>query len=171
MSRMRITKEYSFEAAHVLKLDGFDYGKCGEEFSICHGHSYLLNVSLFINDPAKDMAKNGMILNFTDLNKIVNEEFIDKLDHTFLNETFPEMMTKDQELYKKFFLNIPHITTCESMAYVIAIKLAKRIYCEKLSKSLEFQQQEIGNISSVGIELWEGRKGRSYYEFNLKELI
>lgn len=167
-NKMRITKEYTFEAAHVLDLDDFDYGKCGKQYSIAHGHSYLLNVSLFIDKPARDLARNGMIMNFVDLNKIVKELFIEPLDHKMLNDAIPEMMEKDQVLNQRYFMGVPNVTTCETMSYIMAIILAARIKQEMNSE--EIKQNEIGKISKVGIELWEGRKGRCYYEFNIADI-
>lgn len=168
-NKMYITKEYTFEAAHVLELDDFDYGKCGKQYSIAHGHSYLMNVSLFIDKPARDLARNGMIMNFVNLDKIVKELFIDPLDHKMLNEAIPEIMSKDEVLNRRYFMGVPNITTCEIMSYIMAIILAKRIKQEMEIE--EIKQNEIGKISKVGIELWEGRKGRCYYEFNISDML
>lgn len=72
---MVISKDFSFESAHYLP----DYkGKC----SCIHGHSYKLTISL-----SGDVdEKTGMIIDFGDISKIINEVVIDQLDHTFLND-------------------------------------------------------------------------------------
>jgi len=75
MSKIRITKEFQFEMAHAL----WNYdGKCKN----IHGHTYILYVSL-LGEPINDdkNPKNGMVMDFGNLKKIVNEEIIDKHDH------------------------------------------------------------------------------------------
>ncbi len=65
MNRIRISKEFQFEMAHAL------YGYNGPCKNI-HGHSYKLCVCV-IGDVIKDEtnAKNGMVMDFSDLKKIV----------------------------------------------------------------------------------------------------
>ncbi len=75
---LRVTKIFDFETAHALW--GYD-GKCKN----IHGHSYKLTVSIsgnVINDP--DDVKNGMIMDFTDLKKIINTNVVDEFDHCLI---------------------------------------------------------------------------------------
>ena len=67
MSNIRITKKFSFETGHALY--GYD-GKCKN----VHGHSYKLSVTV-IGSPITDLSnvKLGMVIDFTDLKKIVKE--------------------------------------------------------------------------------------------------
>ncbi len=84
MSVIRLTKEFSFEAAHAL--EGYD-GRCRE----IHGHSYRLYITIKgepINDP--DSPKYGMVMDFGALKRIVNEQIIDRLDHSFMMRRTPE---------------------------------------------------------------------------------
>jgi len=75
---MILRKEYGFEAAHFIYNHP---GKCKN----LHGHSYKLFVSLEGSvDPT-----TGMIIDFDDLSKIVNEKIISRLDHRFLNDLIP----------------------------------------------------------------------------------
>ncbi len=78
MSIIRITREFSFEGAHAL--GGYD-GKCCH----IHGHSYRMAVTVS-GKPIEDdnSPKKGMVLDFTDLKKIVNENIIDKFDHALV---------------------------------------------------------------------------------------
>lgn len=81
---IEITKEFCFEGAHSLM--GYD-GKCCH----IHGHSYKLYVTVEGN-PISDTTspKNGMILDFTDLKKIVSQNIISVYDHALvLNEKSP----------------------------------------------------------------------------------
>ncbi len=78
MKKIRLTREFSFEMAHVL--DGYD-GPC----SRVHGHSYRLLVTVR-GVPSADPAdpKQGMVMDFGVLKKIVNELIVSRLDHAFL---------------------------------------------------------------------------------------
>ncbi|MCX7821047.1 MAG: 6-carboxytetrahydropterin synthase QueD [Brevinematales bacterium] len=71
---MYISKEFKFDSAHQL----VEYnGKCEN----LHGHTYKLRVTL----KGEVDEKSGMIIDFTILKKIVNENIIERLDHTYLN--------------------------------------------------------------------------------------
>jgi 6-pyruvoyltetrahydropterin/6-carboxytetrahydropterin synthase len=63
MSKIRITKQFSFETGHALY--GYD-GKCKN----VHGHSYKLSVTV-IGSPISDSnnVKYGMVIDFGDLKK------------------------------------------------------------------------------------------------------
>lgn len=63
MSKIRITKQFSFETGHALY--GYD-GKCKN----VHGHSYKLSVTV-IGIPITDTnnVKYGMVIDFGDLKK------------------------------------------------------------------------------------------------------
>ena len=75
MTVIRLTKEFSFEAAHAL--DGYD-GPCRE----IHGHSYRLFVTVK-GTPAEDEAdpKCGMVMDFGGLKRIVNEEIVSRCEN------------------------------------------------------------------------------------------
>lgn len=86
MSRIRITKEFTFETGHALY--GHD-GKCKN----IHGHSYKLSVTV-LGNPVSDSndPKFGMIMDFSDLKKIVKEEIVDRFDHaTIFNKNTPHI--------------------------------------------------------------------------------
>lgn len=76
LSVIRVTKEFSFEMAHVL----WNYdGPCRN----VHGHSYRLFVTISgtpVND--RENPKNGMVIDFSDLKNIVKEEIVSKFDHS-----------------------------------------------------------------------------------------
>ena len=75
---MQVTKEFSFEMAHAL--EGHD-GAC----SRIHGHSYRLWVTV-AGEPSDDAAspKQGMVVDFGDLKRIVSREILDRFDHAFV---------------------------------------------------------------------------------------
>ena len=75
---IRITKEFSFEAAHAL--EGYD-GACRH----IHGHSYKLHVTVSgrpVSDPAN--PKYGMVMDFGALKRIVNEHIVSRYDHSMI---------------------------------------------------------------------------------------
>lgn len=86
MSKIRITKQFSFETGHALY--GYD-GKCRN----VHGHSYKLSVTV-IGTPISETSnvKYGMVIDFSDLKKIVKEEIVDVFDHaTVFNKNTPHV--------------------------------------------------------------------------------
>ncbi len=86
MNKIRITKQFSFETGHALY--GYD-GKCRN----VHGHSYRLSVTV-IGTPISNTenVKYGMVIDFSDLKKIVKEEIVDVFDHaTVFNKNTPHV--------------------------------------------------------------------------------
>lgn len=72
---VEVTKQFDFEAGHYVP----DHP---ERCKYVHGHSYKLFVTL-----SGPINKDGMVVDFHELNNIVSE-FIDKLDHSFLNDIY-----------------------------------------------------------------------------------
>lgn len=91
MSKIRITKQFTFETAHALY--GYD-GKCKN----IHGHSYKLDVTV-IGKPISDTnnVKCGMVIDFGDLKQIVKKEVVDVWDHAIiLNRNTPHIELAEQ---------------------------------------------------------------------------
>ena len=85
-STIRITKQFSFETGHALY--GYD-GKCRN----VHGHSYKLYVTV-IGTPISEVnhVKLGMVIDFSDLKKIVKNKIVDIFDHaTVFNKNTPHI--------------------------------------------------------------------------------
>lgn len=75
---MELTKEFTFEMAHTL--DGYD-GACSQ----IHGHSYRLFVTVTgATLDRKGDPKDGMVVDFSVLKRIVNEHIVSHLDHSFV---------------------------------------------------------------------------------------
>ena len=110
MATIRLTKEFSFEAAHAL--GGYD-GPCRE----IHGHSYRLFVTIK-GEPSTDPMnpKQGMVMDFGVLKKIVHEEIISRFDHALVLRS-----TADKELLKLLtaqfdnLIEVDYQPTCENM--------------------------------------------------------
>ena len=121
MSVIRLTKEFTFEAAHML--EGYD-GLCRE----IHGHSYRLFVTVKgepITDP--ESPKYGMVMDFGILKRIVNEQIVDRLDHSFTMRKTPmatEILSSMRccENFQKVVL-VDYQPTCENMLADFAERL------------------------------------------------
>ena len=82
-----ITKIFRFEASHQLPLHS---GKC-KNF---HGHSYKLEVTI----GSKQLDEKGMVMDFGDLKKIVDQKIISKLDHQHLNNFYDNPTAEEMTL-------------------------------------------------------------------------
>ena len=81
-----LTRRYRFSAAHRLHNDALTeeenaqvYGKCNNPYG--HGHNYVLEVTLAgpIN------AQTGMVYDLVALDRTVEQEILERFDHTHLN--------------------------------------------------------------------------------------
>lgn len=119
MNNIRLTKIFNFETAHALH--GYS-GKCKN----IHGHSYKLFVTI-LGKPitVNNHPELGMVMDFGDLKKIVNQLIIDKLDHAILlNQNTEHKDLGDQLLaqgHKVIFTD--YQPTCENMLIDFAEKL------------------------------------------------
>ena len=117
-SVIRVTKEFGFEMAHVL----WNYdGPCRN----VHGHSYRLFVTLSgipIEDP--ENPKNGMVVDFTDLKRIVKDEIISIFDHSVVvSNRYDREKT---EIFLKLFGNtvlVDYQPTCENLVADFAARI------------------------------------------------
>ncbi len=120
---IRITKQFSFETAHVL----YNYdGKCKN----MHGHSYKLFVTLK-GEPIEDLnhSKNGMVVDFGDIKAIVKRQIIDPWDHAVLvNGRSPHrVLGQDLEAQGHKVIFCDYQPTCENMLYEIATKIKSEL--------------------------------------------
>jgi 6-pyruvoyltetrahydropterin/6-carboxytetrahydropterin synthase len=115
---IRITKAFKFEMAHALH--GYD-GLCKN----IHGHSYRLWVTIrgeIKNE--KGHKKDGMVLDFDFIKKIIKEAIIEKYDHSLvLNANSPHAEIDLSAFEKVFYL--PFQPTSENLVNDFA-KLIKR---------------------------------------------
>ena len=123
MSKIRITKQFSFETGHALY--GYD-GKCKN----VHGHSYKLSVTV-IGTPItdRDNVKFGMVIDFTDLKKIVKEEIVDQFDHaTVFNETTPHLeLANELSSRGHHVILVNYQPTSENMVIDFAERIKNRL--------------------------------------------
>lgn len=138
MSNIRITKQFSFETGHALY--GYD-GKCKN----VHGHSYKLAVTV-IGRPITDTSnvKYGMVIDFSDLKKIVKEEIVSVFDHaTVFNKNTPHVeLAKELEDRGHNVLLVDYQPTSEMMVIDFAQKIKARLPENIVLHSLKLQETE-----------------------------
>ena len=120
---IRITKIFTFETAHVL----YNYdGKCKN----MHGHSYKLFVTVK-GTPINDInnVKNGMVVDFGDIKKIVKEEIVDVWDHAVLLNALTPHKELGEDLAQKGHkvIECNYQPTSENMLYEIAEKIKNKL--------------------------------------------
>lgn len=122
MSTIKITKQFSFEMAHALRH--YD-GLCRN----IHGHSYKMDITL-AGQPLHDESspKNGMVMDFGDLKKLVNEKIISLLDHALvLNaKTDAQLITVLKQNYEKI-VTVEFQPTTENLLNFIAEKIKAKL--------------------------------------------
>jgi len=117
-SLIRVTREFTFEMAHVLK--NYD-GPCKN----VHGRSYILFVTLS-GEPVIDYGdpKNGMVIDFTDLKNIVLKKIINLFDHSVVISK--DFDSEKMEILTKTFGNtvvVDYQPTCENLIIDFAERL------------------------------------------------
>ena len=119
-SIIRVTREFTFEMAHVL----WNYdGPCRN----VHGHSYRLFVTIS-GVPVDDTRnpKNGMVIDFADLKNIVLKEIISVFDHAVAVSS--DFDREKMELFKETFGNtvvLNYQPTCENLVADFAQRIKK----------------------------------------------
>lgn len=119
---LKVAKEFSFDMAHLL--DGHD-GKCKN----LHGHTYKLQV-IVSGETENSGAKKGMVIDFSDLKKVVNDLIISPMDHAFIYDQSSEREIKIaqllQQLNSKTFA-LPMRSTAENLAQFIFQRLKENV--------------------------------------------
>jgi 6-pyruvoyltetrahydropterin/6-carboxytetrahydropterin synthase len=105
-----LTRRYRFSASHRLDTPALSpeanrklYGKCNNPYG--HGHDYVLDISV-----TGSPDHSGQIVNRRDLDALVGERILARLDHRNLNLDVPELKGI--------------VATTESLAVVIEHTLA-----------------------------------------------
>ncbi|MDX5437824.1 MAG: 6-carboxytetrahydropterin synthase [Pontibacter sp.] len=110
MTKIRLTRQFTFETAHALLH--YD-GPCRR----IHGHSYKLEVTV-IGTPLvnQEHPKNGMVMDFGDLKRLVQEHVVQHFDHALiLPEGTPLDLVQALEKYDHRGLLTPYQPSCENM--------------------------------------------------------
>ena len=123
MKTVELTRKFTFEAAHAL--EGYD-GLCRQ----IHGHSYKLYVTV-AGTPSADPRdpKLGMVIDFSDLKRLVNEAVVDRLDHALAVRAgayAPDLLAAMKGQWSRI-VELPYQPTCENMVMDFAETIAKKL--------------------------------------------
>ena len=137
MKIVRITKRFTLEMAHALL--GYD-GLCRN----IHGHSYILWVTLrgeTVNDDSD--PKNGMLMDFSVLNRTIKEHIIYKFDHSLIL-----YKSESQDEINSLFKNYDHVIfvdfqpTCENILFDFVERINKLLPSNIELFSIKLQETE-----------------------------
>jgi len=105
--KIRVTKEFRFEAAHAL--DGYG-GKCKD----IHGHSYHLMITVlgYPNENAED-PDCGMVIDFSDIKEVVKSKILKNFDHRLVLRS--DSRFKGLEEKNERVRYVDYQPTCENM--------------------------------------------------------
>ena len=108
MAIIHVTKEFSFEMAHAL--NNYD-GKC----QYIHGHSYVLKITV-AGQPISDEnnPKFGMVIDFSDLKTIVNNNILERFDHALVLNNKAKLANELKREYQKVEI-VNYQPTCENI--------------------------------------------------------
>lgn len=81
-----VCKEFTFDSAHHLHCYE---GKCKS----LHGHTYKLQAVM-----GGRVDFRGIVIDFADIKRIVQERVINRLDHRYLNDALPPMNTTAENM-------------------------------------------------------------------------
>ena len=120
MNKIRVSKEFHFEMSHALL--NYD-GPCKN----IHGHSYKLVVTLIgeaMND--NNSPKNGMLIDFTELKRLVKSLILEHFDHAFLVNRKADISSfySAKEMFDKMLV-LDYQPTCENILIDIVSRLHK----------------------------------------------
>ena len=115
--KIRITKEFDFEAAHAL--DGYN-GKCKD----IHGHSYHLEMT-YLGTPKAEKAISdcGMVVDFGEIKQIIKTKILPLFDHRLIlrkDTRFKEIKSINERIRL-----VDYQPTCENMLIEI-IEILKK---------------------------------------------
>lgn len=134
-STIRVTKKFTFDMAHALY--GYD-GPCKN----IHGHTYILSVTLkgkVINEESN--PKNGMVIDFTDFKKIVNDQVISVFDHSLvLNANSPHANLNDLDKNFEKINYVPYQPSCENLLLDFLNKINLKIPENIIVNSIKLEE-------------------------------
>lgn len=82
-----------------------------------HGHSYELHITL-IGEPQNNESspKNGMVIDFSDLKRIVNVQVVERFDHALVVNTAGDIKRENlpSQMHDKL-IEVPFQPTCENL--------------------------------------------------------
>ena len=138
-----IAKDFNWEMSHRLT---FHKGLCKN----IHGHSYKMRIYL-----TGELDKNGMIIDFYDLQKIVEPFVMGVLDHAFIcsNDDKEVIEFLKKHNWRHFIMD--KTTTCENMCFM---------FIDKFKEEFE----KIENLYSFKIRVYETADAFAELEYKIR---
>lgn len=122
MMKIRLTKQFDIELAHAL----WNYdGVCKN----VHGHSYRLYVSVIgTPNPDKNSPKQGMVIDFGELDAIIKENIVQRFDHAFVvyKEAPHANLLNIEQMFERIEV-VDYQPTCENMIAAFASIIKNKI--------------------------------------------
>lgn len=109
MSKIRVTKVFTFDMAHAL--DGYN-GLCKN----IHGHTYHFSLTVLgtVCDN-EERPDNGMVIDFGLLKQLVKESILDKFDHALVLKQSSVFLKSENIRSNERFITTPFQPTCENL--------------------------------------------------------
>ena len=135
---MQITKRFEFDAGHRVT---YHKAKCRS----LHGHRYCLEVTIKgeIIDKSGHPSQ-GMVVDFADLKRFINNNVIEELDHCFIVWQEDKKLISFLQDDGSKHLVVPFVPTVENLC----------LYIRKRIESL-LSQSECTNLKLANIRLFE----------------
>lgn len=147
----KITAKFQIEAAH--KLIASYNQDCKNNI---HGHSYKLYVSLRREGPLND----GMVIDFKRFKEIINDNLINKYDHSLILYKDDPLVERVKEYVSKLVLYNDN-PTAENMASIMLYeikntlkKYISRDFCKYFFVSLKLYETEDNFVETGEIDLF-----------------
>ena len=125
-----LTRKIEFSASHRYENPAFSaeenrriFGKCNNPHG--HGHNYALEVTV----AGEPDPTTGMVLDLSELKKILEQEVMQRMDHRHLNYEVPELAGQ--------------IPTCENVARVIWQLLEPKIRQGRLHRVRLYESEDL----------------------------
>lgn len=80
-----LTRRLEFSSAHCLRVEGLPADENRRIFGDCsrlHGHNYTLEVTV----AGEPDAKTGMVIHFSELDRIIKDHVLSRLDHRNIDD-------------------------------------------------------------------------------------
>lgn len=115
---VRVSKTFTFDMGHALI--GYD-GPCKD----IHGHTYHLTVTILgvpMDEPGH--PKDGMVVDFSLIKKVVHERIIAKYDHALvLNQILPDDLKRGLHAATGKLEFVPFQPSCENLLLLFKSEL------------------------------------------------
>src|SRR5256885_15991324 len=124
MARARSTRRFTFAAGHRYWVNAWSPEENERGFgrlTVPHGHNYILDVTVH----GEIDERTGMVIDLSELKRIVGETVVDRFDHADLNAD-------------ALFRN--RVPTTENIALVIWDLLAAKLGSERLWQGRGFEE-------------------------------